>query len=431
MRTSSRARLGALCLVVTLASCGGDGGGQRFERIAELPRALTESQRAAIAASNGFGFELAARVTAADRRANVVLSPLSASMALGMTLNGANGTTFDAMRSALGFDSLTREQINDSYRDLIDLLTDLDPDVRFEIANAIWTNEGVPFDAAFLQAVAAAFDARAESRDFADPATLAAINAWVEEHTDGHIDGIVGSLDPALVMLLVNAIYFDGAWTTQFDPEDTGRRAFTREDGSTVDVDMMSMRDVELPRASGPSYAAVELPYGGGEAYSMVIVLPDAGVSARDWLAELDADGWAALTEGLTTSELDLLSIPKFTLTYDTYLNDALQAMGMDTAFRPGADFTRMSPIGNQICIDYVRQKTYIEVDERGTRAAAATAVGVGVTSFSGFVADRPFVFVIRERLSGTVLFVGYVGDPGAEDAGPEQLVSDCTGVMQ
>jgi serine protease inhibitor len=203
MRTSSRARLGALCLVVTLASCGGDGGGQRFERIAELPRALTESQRAAIAASNGFGFELAARVTAADRRANVVLSPLSASMALGMTLNGANGTTFDAMRSALGFDSLTREQINDSYRDLIDLLTDLDPDVRFEIANAIWTNEGVPFDAAFLQAVAAAFDARAESRDFADPATLAAINAWVEEHTDGHIDGIVGSLDPALVMLLV------------------------------------------------------------------------------------------------------------------------------------------------------------------------------------------------------------------------------------
>lgn len=440
MRTLSRARLSALCLVVILASCSGDGGssdgggsdgpGPRSEQITELPRALTESQRAAIAASNGFGLELAARVTAADGRANVVLSPLSASMALGMTLNGANGSTFDAMRSALGFDSLTREQVNDSYRDLIDLLTDLDPDVRFEIANAIWANEGIPFDDAFFQAVAAAFDARAESLDFGDPATLAAINAWVEEHTGGYIDGIVGSLDPALVMLLVNAIYFDGAWTTQFDPEDTRRQAFTREDGSKVDVDMMSIEDVELPRASGPTYAAVELPYGG-EAYSMVVVLPDDGVSARDWLAKFDADGWAALTEGLTTSELDLLSIPKFTLTYDTYLNDALQAMGMDTAFRPGADFTRMSPIGDQICIDFVRQKTYIEVDERGTRAAAATAVGVGVTSFSGFVADRPFVFVIRERLSGTVLFVGYVGDPTAEDAGPEQLVSGCTGVMQ
>ena len=434
---SSRAYIGALLIVVTLTACDGSGGrgtDGRFvrppEKISALPRALTASESEIIRASSGFGLELAARMAAVDTRANVVISPLSASMALGMALNGANGTTFDEMRSALGFDSLTQQQINGAYRDLMDLLVELDPAVRFEIANAVWTDDGVPVHDAFLQAVAAAFDARAESRDFGDPATVTAINAWVEEHTNGMIDSIVDSLDPALAVLLVNAIYFDGAWTTQFDPEDTRRQPFTREDGSTVEVDMMSLDDLDVRRAQGSTYAAVELPYGR-EAFSMVIVLPSPGVSARDWLAALDADTWAALTGGLSPAgELDLLSIPKFTMTYEVYLNDALKAMGMEAPFRPGADFTRMSPLGDQLCIDFVRQKTHIEVDERGTRAAAATAVGVGVTSFNGFVADRPFVFVIRERLSGAVLFAGLVGDPTAADPGAGQLASECTGAL-
>jgi serpin B len=346
-------------------------------------------------------------------------------MALGMTLNGANAATFDSMAAALGFAGLTQEAINASYRELIDLLSDLDPTVRFEIANAIWAREGVPFHQAFFDAVAASFDAAAQSRDFADPATVDAINAWVEGHTGGFIDSIVEELDAALVMLLVNAIYFDGAWTTQFDPADTRTQAFTREDGSAVDVDMMSLSDVEVPAGGGPSYGAIELPYGG-QAFSMVVVLPDPGTTVRDLLATLDASAWTALTAGLAPRELDVVALPKFTLTFDTYLNDALQAMGMDPAFRPGADFTRMSPIGDQLCIDFVRQKTFIEVDERGTRAAAVTSVGVSVTSFSGFIVDRPFLFAIRERLSGTIVFIGLVGDPTADDPGPEPLTSDC-----
>ena len=414
-----------LTAALVLAACSdavAPGGAQ----INELPRPLTTNEQAVIAASNVFGLDLAASVAAADPRPNVVLSPLSASMALGMTLNGADGATFDAMRGTLGFGLLTQAEINSAYRDLIDLLTDLDPTVRFEIANAIWADQGVPFHQSFFDAVAAAFDASAESRDFGDPATLAAINAWVEDHTDGLIDTILEQLDPALVMLLVNAIYFDGAWTTQFDPQDTRTQSFTREDASVVDVDMMSLSNVEVPSGGGASYAAVELPYGG-QAFSMVVVLPDASTGARDFLSTLDASAWDALIAGLVPRELDVLSMPKFTLTYDAYLNDALQAMGMDPAFKPGADFTRMSPVGDQMCIDFVRQKTFIEVDERGTRAAAVTAVGVGVTSFSGFVADRPFVFAIRERLSGTILFVGVVGDPTAQDSGPDSFTSDCT----
>jgi serpin B len=421
------ARWPALLAFFGTAACAEAVGPAVQEPITQLPRDLTVAERTVISSANAFGLQLVGRVASADGRPNVILSPLSASMALGMTLNGAGSTTLDAMRSTLGFGSLSQEEINASYRDLIDLLTDLDPAVRFEIANAIWANEDVPFHDAFFQDVAAAFDALAESHDFGDPATLEAINDWVSEHTGGLIDSILDDLDPALVMLLVNAIYLDAAWTLQFDPQDTQSALFTREDASAVSVDMMSLSEAQLPYASTPNYDAVELPYGG-QAFSMVVVVPSGGASVRDFLGGLDVAAWDALIGSLAVRELSRVALPKFTLTYDGYLNEALIAMGMDVAFGPGADFTRMSPIGDQLCISFVRQKTFIEVDERGTRAAAVTAVGVGVTSAPpGFVADRPFVFAIRERLSGTILFAGLVGDPTADDQGPEPVTSDCS----
>jgi len=408
----------------TLATCSDAAGPGDVQRITELPRSLTVSEQAVIAGSNGFGLELFREVVAADARPNVVLSPLSATMALGMTLNGANGTTFDAMRSTLGFDGLSQAEINASYRDLIDLLTDLDPEVRFEIANAIWANQQYPFHQAFFDDVSAAFDASAEAHDFSDPATLAAINAWVSDSTGGLIDRILDTLDPSLVMLLANAIYFDGAWTNQFDTDDTRREAFTRPDQSTVEVDMMHMSGVELPLGGGPGYSAVEMPYGG-EAFSMVVVVPWSG-DARALAASLDQAAWDDIVSSLVPQELDGLAIPKLTLDYDAWLNEALKDMGMDIAFGAGADFTGLSPMGDQMCIDFVRQKTFVEVDERGTRAAAVTAVGVGTVSFTGLFADKPFVFAIRERLSGTLLFVGLVEDPTAADPGPAPYTDTC-----
>ncbi|HEY8518888.1 MAG TPA: serpin family protein [Gammaproteobacteria bacterium] len=429
-------RIAVMVLVAAaLAGCGGASSGDDppapsgngNERLDELPRRLTASEEAVVAASAGFGLELAARVAAQDPRSNVVLSPLSASMALGMAMNGAGGATFEEMRAALGFGGMDESDINAAYRDLIDLLTGLDPHVRLRTANGVWAHDAVPFHDAFRDAVATWFRASVESRDFADPGTVTAINAWVRQQTDGLIDGIVDALDPALVMLLVNAVHFDGEWTTQFDPENTRPQPFRREDGSTVDVEMMSLADVDVRAARGASYTAVELPYGG-EAFSMVIVLPDADLRARDWLAQLDENGWTAVVNGLAPERFNLLAIPKLSLTFDAYLNAPLQATGMEAAFRPGADFTRLSPLGSQMCIDFVRQKTRIDVDERGTRAAAATGVGISVVSFRGFTADRSFVLAIRERLTGTLLFVGLVGDPTAEDPGPPPFASDCTG---
>ena len=411
-----------LVVLVTVAACS-DLAGPGLSPLTELPRTLSVTEQQVLRSSTAFGFDLIREVAARDQRPNVVLSPFSASMALAMALNGADGETFDEMRTTLGFPELTLQEINDAFSSLTDLLTTLDPDVRFEVGNSLWANQDVPFHESFMQAVAAAFDARSESRDFADPATLEAINAWAAENTGGLIDSILDELDPALALLLINAIYFDAPWATRFDPDDTTARDFRRADDSVVPVDMMSLRDVEVRLGQGPEYAAAELPYAS-TAFTMVIIVPHG--DARSFLAELDQAAWDAVLAGLRPTTVDVLSIPKFSLMYDSFLNDALREMGMARAFRPGADFTRMSSVGDRLCIDFVRQKTFIEIDERGTRAAAVTTVGVGVTSFTGFVVDRPFVFALRERLSGAVLFVGLVGDPTAEDPGPGDFTSTC-----
>ena len=414
----------AVLLMSTLTGCDILEPGP-VEPITELPRALSVQEEALIEAGNRFGLELAREVAARDDRANVFLSPLSASMALGMTLNGANGATFEGMRDALGFEGLSQSEINDAYSSLIELLTTLDPSVRFDIANSIWANQDVPIHESFIETVRAAFDARSESRDFSDPNTVDEINDWVDENTNGLIEEIIDSIDPGLVMLLINAIYFEGTWALEFDEDETRSQTFTREDGSAVDVEMMSMSDAEVGVGYGSDYSALELTYGG-EAFSMVVVLPDWNVPVRDFLSTVDEEKWEEIVASFETRQMDLVSIPKLRLEYDAFLNDALREMGMDPAFRPGADFTGMSPLGNSICIDFVRQKTYLEVDERGTRAAAVTAVGVRVVSFNGFVADRPFLVAIRERLSGTVIFFGLVGDPTFEDSGPGTLESTC-----
>jgi len=417
----------AALLATLLAACGDPLGTTDVEPITQLPRALSVAEAEVIARSNDFGVELLREVLADDERANVILSPLSASMALGMTLNGADGGTFDAMRAGLGFGDLGQEEINEAYGGLIALLTELDPSVQFDIANAVWARDGVPFHQSFFDAVSEAFDAEATALDFGDPASVDVVNGWVRDHTNGFIDSIVDELDPALVMLLVNAIYFDGTWTNTFDPSDTRRQSFRRADGSTVTVDMMSMSGVELGFGFGSvgeiRYTAVELPYGG-EAFSMLVVVPDG--DPRALAAAFDEGALAGITSALTPTMVDAVSIPKFELTYDAYLNDALERMGMDIAFTPAADFTKMSPIGDELCIAFVRQKTFMEVDEVGTRAAAVTGVGVGPTSFTGLIADRPFLLAIRERLSGTVLFLGVIGDPTAEDPGPAGYENTC-----
>jgi serpin B len=407
--------LAAVPFAVLLQGCGTDPSGPA-DPIDALPRPLTVTEQELVSASNRFGFDLFRRVHAAEDGPNVFLSPLSASMALGMILNGAAGETWAGMRGALAFDDLSAEQINASYRSLIDLLTDLDPAVRFDIANSVWAREGFAVLPSFYDVIREYFDGEARTLDFNDPQSLATINGWISEATNGRIEKGIDEISDADLMFLINAIYFNGDWTERFDRGRTQRTAFTRTDGSTVQVDMMTGK-VELGYAADPRWTAGELPYGGG-AFGMVLVVPRDDVSLDDVVRDFDAAAWDALTARLQESELDVF-LPKFRFEYDTWLNDPLIDMGMSRAFSPDADFSALTP-GN-VCIQFVRQKTFIEVDEEGTEAAAVTVGGVGVTSLPPQLrVDRAFLFAIRERLTGTILFMGTIGDPTVEETQPK-----------
>lgn len=398
--------LSALFGALLLAHCSNEVTSPR-----QPPRDLSKAEAQVVAADNAFGLELMKSLNAGKRDQNVVVSPLSVSMALGMTLNGARGSTLDAMRSTLGFQGLSESQINDAYRGVIDMLRGLDPGVKFQIANSIWYRSGFQARQEFLDLNNRFFDARATGIDFSDPAAAGTINGWVDENTNGRIKSIVPDPVPAdLVMYLINAIYFKGAWSTKFDPAKTRDGDFRRPDGSTVRVPMMNMHGA-IRYAASERYSAVELPYGD-RGFSMTVLLPAEGGSADDLLASLSADEWKELPSRFREEEIPL-SLPKFTVEYGEMLNDVLKAMGMSVAFSGGADLSGIAGEPGDLYISDVRHKTYIEVNEEGTEAAAATSVGISRTSLGpSMIVNRPFIFAIRESHSGAVLFIGKVADP-------------------
>ena len=374
--------------------------------ITSLPRALTGSESKIIAGSNDFAFDLFRTGNLAQHKANVFISPLSASMALGMTANGANGATYDEMRSALRLTGATREDVDGGYKSLIALLRGLDAGTTFTIANSIWYERTFPFNDSFLGESKQYFDAQVQALDFKDPSAVTTINTWVSAQTNNRIPKILDSIDPAEVMFLINAIYFKGIWQKQFDKSKTVDAPFHAADGTTPTVPMMS-RGSGVQYTATPEYSAVDLPYGNS-AFTMTVVMPNPGADIDAFAESFDQTKWNSLVTSLHASELDVF-LPRFRMEWKRELNDDLQQLGMRLAFF-NADFTRMSPRGLDLFITRVLQKTFVDVDEEGTEAAAATMVGIGLTSLpAAFRADRPFLVVIRERFSGTILFIGKI----------------------
>ena len=372
--------------------------------ITSLPRTLSESESKVIAGSNEFAFDLFRTGNVDQHKANVFMSPLSASMALGMTANGANGETYDEMASALRLSGVTREDVGNGYKSLIALLRGLDPGTDFRIANSIWYEQAFPFNASFLEESKQYFDARVAALDFRSPSAVPTINSWVSEQTNNRIPSILDNIAREEVMFLINAIYFKGIWQKQFDKSKTVDAPFHAADGTTATVRMME-RGAGVQYTAKAEYSAVDLPYGNS-AFTMTVVLPNGDI---DTFAEsFDQAKWNSLVGSFRESNLHVY-LPRFRMEWKRTLNEDLQQLGMRLAFR-GADFTRMSPLGLDLFITRVVQKTFVDVDEEGTEAAAATMVGVGVVSMPpSFRADRPFLVVIRERFSGTILFIGKI----------------------
>ena len=406
----------AVLLALTAACTGSPSGpGGALDSLTVLPRTLSEGEQAAIASSNRFAFDLFRSINRRFIDTNVFMSPLSASFALGMTLNGADGETFDGMRQALRIDHADRSVINDAYRDLIELLLELDPSVDMRIGNAIWYRNDFSFHQAFFDTVSHYFDARVAGLDFDSPATVDRINAWVDTATAGKITKVMDEIDSDIVMLLMNAIYFKGSWRSQFDPARTQNAPFSTERGTTYSARMMHLEAQQVALANHNGAQAVDLAYGRA-AFTMTAILPPSGSDVDAFIETLDQSKWEGIIGALHHTKADVY-LPKFRMEWEHTLNDELKSMGMENAFCDGcANFLPMSPRGRQLFISFVKQNTFVNVNEEGTEAAAVTTVGVGVTSLPPSIRfDRPFVFVIRERLSGTILFMGKVAVPISE----------------
>ncbi len=377
-------------------------------------RELTSLEKSIVDSDNRFGLKLFQEIVKTQRDTNVFISPLSVSMALGMTLNGANTSTREAMINTLELAGLSDQQINESYQSLIELLVGLDPKVKFQIANSIWYRIDRVFEELFMNQCKQYFDAEVTGLDFSDPNTKDIINAWVDENTNGKIKEIVEEIDPNNVMFLINAIYFKGTWTYQFDENATFDDIFHLPDNSTKQCKMMAQKE-EYPYFANDQFQAVDLPYGDG-LYSMIIILPQYGVSIDDLIMAMDQDTWNSWISNFENQEGNIF-FPRFKLEYEIKMNDVLKALGMGIAFSDYADFTRMYKPGG-LFIDEVNHKTFVEVNEEGTEAAAVTSVvisektsGGGIEGFVIYL-NRPFIFAIREHHSGTILFIGKIVDP-------------------
>lgn len=398
-------------LTLVTAACS-DGTGPSREPpplLTQLPRPLTAAESGIAQAVNSFSFNLLAAAQAKDPSSTIFLSPLSASMALGMTMNGAAGNTFDQMRSVLGFGTLSQEEINAGYKGLIELLAGLDATSDMLVANSIWAREGVPFVPAFLSAGRDWFHAEVQSVDFDNPATLVLVNDWVRAKTGGKIPKLLDRFDDDIVMTLINAIYFKGSWRVPFDPKHTSPGTFRGTQGNQS-VPMMRRSGGFSVAAPHPDYQAAELIYGNG-AFAMTLVVPREDKTVPEVAAGLTPATWAGLVGGMVDADRAELVMPKFRLDYTHPLKDNLETLGMTDAFADQlADFSRLVVPPPQLLITSVLQKTFLDVHEEGTTAAAATAVQVGVTSAPvPVIIDRPFLLVLRERLSGTILFIGQI----------------------
>jgi serpin B len=393
--------------LILAASCEKEPAGPKEPKPLKLPAKSSEI----ISLSNSFGIDLFTETSSSEDK-NLMLSPLSASTALTMLLNGCNSDTYQQIRDMLGFEGFAPGEINNVYQSLVTQLLSLDPEIDLALANAVWYRNEFQVHPSYLDTMQAVFGAHIEALDFNSPSALSTINGWANDNTKGKVQKVLNEISPNAVMFLMNALYFKGTWTYQFDKEQTTESPFYLSDGNVIQVETMRS---ELPASlySTSRYSAAELTYGQ-QNFSMVIIEP-AG-TLNDFLAEFDLAEWENLVAGLAEitepSECEVW-IPKFKFEYEKILNDQLASLGMVDAFIPlVADLTGISD--ESIFVSFVKQNTFVDVNEEGTEAAAVTTIGIELTSEGPgpFIVDKPFVFAIRERTTNTILFIGKVVAP-------------------
>lgn len=357
-----------------------------------------------------FAFDVTGRVSQQEGvDKNVFISPLSLHIALGMLLNGADGQTAQQIQKTLKLDAQTLAEANQTYQNLLQNLPKIDPKVTLTLANSVWYRNTFTVAQSFQDVLKQTFGAKVSAENFTDPATVSKINNWASQQTNGRIPKVISSIEPENILFVLNALYFKGNWQTQFKSEETTDMPFTLASGAQKTVRMMRQK-LAMRRAFRDGYTAFELPYGN-DRLAMTVLLPATGRSADSLLQAYTATEWSAMQQSMTKGSMDI-GLPKFTMNFEIPLNAVLRAMGMPVAFTDQATFTKMNPAGG-LTLSFIKQNTFVAVDEQGTEAAAVTTGGVSTTSLQmPTLCDRPFVFVIHEKTTGAILFTGRVADP-------------------
>ena len=377
---------------------------------------LTTEQVALIESENTFAFDIFRKVVEnAGSEKNIIISPLSISCALSMTLNGADGTTREAMLKALRVNGITLEEINNSYKNLTEDLLSVDKRVIMNIANSVWTENRISPKQSFIDILEDYYSAESKAFSITDPSAPDKINAWIDENTNGLIKEMIDKLEENTVMLIINAIYFKGKWKLQFDKNNTGQELFYKPGGTSADVPMMNQKE-DFKLYDGDSFMLAEFPYGQGN-FVMDILLPDAKDGVSSLLPSLGDAAFSGWLQQMGSRETDVF-IPRFKYGFKKKLKEILSDLGMGIAFTDNADFSNITE-EDQLLINDVTHQAFIETNEEGTEAAAATVVDIGLTSMPleplVFKADHPFIYIIRETTTSSIIFMGVVADPLSE----------------
>jgi len=421
-------RVGAIVAAgIVLTGLLGGLTAQRIDALDPLPNAQKPQESSLMAqspnrsvdsklvdANTKFGFKLFSEILKQDSKRNVFVSPTSVAIALSMTYNGASASTQQAMAKALELQGMSLQDVNQGNDALKASLENADPAVQLSIANSLWAKQGIAFKPDFMQRNQDFYGAKVTELDFAKPDAPKIINNWVKENTRGKIDQVVQQINPSDVLFLINAIYFKGKWTNEFDKSQTSDRPFYLSDGTQKQHPMMSQSG-KYRYFENESFQAVSLPYGK-ERLSLYVFLPKKNTTLDAFQQQLTPENWQQWINrfGMRRGSIQL---PRFKFDYDVQLNAALKALGMEEAFDASrANFSDMTSAS--VKIDEVKHKTFVEVNEEGTEAAAATSVRVSLTSARmpeepfQMLVDRPFFCAIRDNQTGTVLFMGSIREP-------------------
>jgi len=351
---------------------------------------------------------------------NTFMSPVSVYLALTLLYNGAHGETREEIDELLHAHNMTMEEFNEKCADFREYLEKGTEGIELSLADSLWMEEGIEFSDDYLKKIDEYHDAEAKEIDFADPEAPAKVNKWVLEETEEMIEELFveGEPMPAEIFILLNAIYFQGQWMEEFDPDETEKKDFILDDGSTTEVSMMQRESEEIDEyrhLDGEGFEGVRIPYGeDGNRMGMYVFVPDDGL--EDFYSRLKSDNWKDWMNSFTPKQ-GKIGLPRFEIEHESILTEPLREMGMEKAFqREEADFSAMVPDAEGLFLDEIKHKAVVKVDEKGTEAAAVTAaLGMGdAPEPFEVIADRPFFFAIRDDEGESILFAGAVVDPNA-----------------